>query len=133
MGEKKWNFFFLNNDCHYCHLITMCGLVLSVKELLPDRPAVAASAIVPRSWRSQSREPAMLRTPPVPSRTPTGTSNLESPAPPSWPAGSLTFHPLCIHNGARDETSTGSLLCSCVSCDATLEHRLILQLQSWDY
>lgn len=62
----------------------------------------------------------MLRAPPVPSRAPTGTTHLEPPAPASWSAGRLTFHPLCIHHGARDETSTGSPLCSCVSHDATL-------------
>lgn len=89
-------------------------------ELLSDGPAAATPATVPRSRRGQGGEPAVLRPPPVPSRAPAGAAHLEPPAPTSWPAGRLTFHPLCTHHGARDETSTGSLLCSCVSHDATL-------------
>lgn len=95
------------------------GVVCS-QELLSDGPAAATPATVPRSRRGQGGEPAVLRPPPVPSRAPAGAAHLEPPAPTSWPAGRLTFHPLCTHHGARDETSTGSLLCSCVSHDATL-------------
>lgn len=95
------------------------GVVCS-EELLSDGPAAATPATVPRSRRGQGGEPAVLRPPPVPSRAPAGAAHLEPPAPTSWPAGRLTFHPLCTHHGARDETSTGSLLCSCVSHDATL-------------
>lgn len=85
-------------------------------ELFTDRPAVAASAVVPGSRRSQSREPAMLRTTPIPPRTPTCTPNLESPAPPSRPTGGLTFHLSYIHNTARNGTShrvsSSSQLCA---------------------
>lgn len=90
------------------------------EELLTDGPPAAAPAAVPRPRRGQGGEPAVLRAPPVPPGASAGTAHLEPPAPTSWPAGRLTFHPLCIHHGARDETSTGSLLCSCVSHDATL-------------
>ena len=85
------------------------------KELFSDRPAVAASAVVSGSQRSQSREPAMLRTTPISPRTPTRTPNLESPASPPRPAGGLTFHLSYIHNTARDGTShrvSSSQLCA---------------------
>lgn len=85
------------------------------EELFTDRPAVAAPAVVPGSQCSQSREPAMLRTTPVPPRTPTGTPDLEPPASSSGPAGGLTFHLPYIHNTARDGTShrvSSSQLCA---------------------
>lgn len=58
----------------------------------------------------------MLRTTPIPPRTPTCTPNLESPAPPSRPTGGLTFHLSYIHNTARNGTShrvsSSSQLCA---------------------
>ncbi|KAG7218496.1 hypothetical protein INR49_009373 [Caranx melampygus] len=67
-------------------------LEFGLSKLFADRPAVAASAVVPGSQCSQSREPAMLRTTPISTGTPTRTSDLEPPAPSPGPTGGLTFH-----------------------------------------
>lgn len=69
---------------------------------------------MPGSQRSESREPAVLRTAPISPGTPARTPNLESHASPSRPAGGLTFLPY-IHNSARDGTRhrvSSSQLCA---------------------
>ena len=60
---------------------------------------------MPGSQRSQSREPAVLRTTSISPRSPARTPNLESSASPSRPAGGLTFHVPYIHHTAREGTS----------------------------
>lgn len=85
---------------------------------------------MPGSQRSQSREPAMLWTTPIPPRTPTGTSNLESPPPSPRSAGGLTFHPPYIHNTAG--VGTSHRVSSCQLC-MRWSNRLIKQLRSRDY
>lgn len=69
---------------------------------------------MPGARRSQSREPALLRTTPISPRTPTGTPNLEPPASTSGSTGGLTFHLPWIHNTSRDGTShrVSSQLCA---------------------
>lgn len=83
-------------------------------EFFTHRPTIATSAVVPGARRSQSREPALLRTTPISPRTPTGTPNLEPPASTSGSTGGLTFHLPWIHNTSRDGTShrVSSQLCA---------------------
>lgn len=97
------------------HLTEQNLLLSCFEELLADRPAVAASATVPRSERGQSGEPAVLRPAPVPTRTAAGTPDLEPPASSSGPAGCLTFRLLYIPNAPRDGSShrvSSSQLCA---------------------